>query len=555
MTANKILQLFPDEHVAIRSDPSFIWPEPRWHTGQGHYNYLPPFDSLIGESDLINGVLVGTADKTVEWLSTLLKKEGKRRILLVVIVYPAGPTRQEHLLDLQALQNTAPGTDQELEVRVVPVARAFGRDFEKMIMPPSVLQAIDSHRNKTLLCIGSVGDFGQDEAHIASFNVVFEPDDGLRDHWRRWFQYLFSSSVSLTSETVRIPHLVPTEGDPAAAEMWADFVSACHGLEMGRASKPAVDLITGEVTKEADGTQVQPWDEGKTKLDPLAKELQRVYSQGFLVTVDETTRIKPLAIPVKAALLDQRSERTVGALTQKQSFTLQVLGASVAKEVEKCRLVTDLMGLLTYLLSQGNRWLPEGAKSLLEKELESRNQKGIETLRKALGGTDVPQFIAKRRESIRNDLDAMYRQLSQGTSVPEDKFNAILSDVEDRLTKALKTRITPQGVYNRISPPDLTASAPQENWHQPLSLLTRSARLLRESLTDRYFPRRFIGLSFSEEEFRTAMHIWGDVIVKKPDPRQAQEELSALAEIESSTKGAKEKCAAVWRIITGERQT
>ncbi len=94
MTADKILQLFPDKHVVLSNAPPFIWPEPRWHTGQGRYNHLPPFDTLIGEADFINGVLVGTADKTVGWLSTLLKKEGKRRILLVVIVYPAGPTRQ-----------------------------------------------------------------------------------------------------------------------------------------------------------------------------------------------------------------------------------------------------------------------------------------------------------------------------------------------------------------------------------------------------------------------------------------------------------------------------
>jgi hypothetical protein len=555
MTENKILQLFPDKDVVLRNAPSFIWPEPRWHTGQGRYNHMPPSDSLIEEADLINGMLVNTSDKAVEWLNTLLKKDGKRRILLVVIVYPAGPTRQEHLLNLQNLQNRLPGTEQELEVRILPVSRAFGHDFEKMIMPPSVLQAIDSQRGKTWFCIGSVGDFGQDEAHISSFNMVFEPDDGLRDHWRRWFQYLLSSSASLTSETAGIPHLVPPEGDPAAAEMWADFVNACHGLEMEKSNKPTVDPVTGEVTKEPDGTQVQPWDEGKTKLDPLAQELQRVYSQGYLVTVDETTPIKPLAIPVKAALLDQRSERIVGALTQKQSFTLQVLGANAAKEVEKCRLVNDLMGLLTYLLSQGNRWLPEAAKSLLEKELEIRNQRGMEALRKTFGGTDVPQFIANRRESIRNDLDAMYRQLSQGTSVPEDKFNAILEDVENRLSEALKARITPKAVYNRISPSGLTASAPEENWHQPLSLLTRSARLLRESLTDRYFPRRFIGLSFSEKEFRTAMDIWGDVIVKKPDPRQAQAELDALAEIESSPKGAKEKCVAIWRIITGKKET
>ena len=78
----------------------------------------------------------------------------------------------------------------------------------------------------------------------------------------------------------------------------------------------------------------------------MALKLQQVYAHGWLVTVDETMRIKPLAIPVKATLLGQQSERTVGALTHKQSFSLQVLDEAVAKEVEKCRRVTDLMDLL-----------------------------------------------------------------------------------------------------------------------------------------------------------------------------------------------------------------
>jgi hypothetical protein len=121
---------------------------------------------------------------------------------------------------------------------------------------------------------------------------------------------------------------------------------------------------------------VKRWDDGKTALDPLAQKLQQVYARGWFVTVDETTRIKPLAIPVKATLLGQQSERTVGALTHKQSYSLQVLGEAVAKKVEKCRRVTDLVDLLSYLLSKGNRWLPEAAKALLDKGLEARNNEG-----------------------------------------------------------------------------------------------------------------------------------------------------------------------------------
>jgi hypothetical protein len=209
------------------------------------------------------------------------------------------------------------------------------------------------------------------------------------------------------------------------------------------------------------------------------------------------------------------------------------------------------MDILTYLLSLGNRWLPEAAKDLLERELEARNGKGLSSLKAALGG-DVFQFVQKRREGIRENLDAMYSQLGQGKSVPPDKLAAVLSKVQDRLTTARIARITPRAVYNRIAPPDLTTNAPEENWTQPLSLLLRAARLARESLTDAYFPRRLSGLCFKEQEFLAAMDIFGDAILKSPDSHRAKAELTMLDEIESSSEKPKEKCAAVWQIITGK---
>lgn len=533
-------------------NPPLVWPEPRCLAGQASYATHPPFETAVSSANLVAGVLVGVGDKTIQWLQAVIALPGPRRISLVVVVFPAGPTREEHLITLKMLQAQVTGPEQELNLRLLPVARAFGPDYETMVLPPTVLQAHESNTGKTVLCIGSVGDSGRSAVALNSFNVVFRPDDALRDAWRRWFQYLFASAVPLTTETVRIPHLGPAQGDPAAAEMWQAFEESCRGPQPDHPSRPEVDPKTGEVTVEADGTKAKPWDGGKTALDPLAQKLQQVYAHGWLVTVDETTRIKPLAIPVKATLLGQQSERTLGALTQKQSFSLQVLDEVVGKEVEKCRRVNDIMDLLTYLLSMGSHWLPEGAKVLFEKELEARNAKGMADLKAALGGDDVPQFVQKRKKKIQEDLDAMYNQLGQGKAVPADKLAAVFAVVQARLTTALSARITPRAVYNKIAPPDLTATAPDESWTQPLSLLLRSARLMRDSLTDAYFPRRLSGLSFKESEFQAAVDIFGDAILTDPDPKRAKEELAALTQIETGDGKPKEKCAAVWTIIAGE---
>ena len=189
---------------------------------------------------------------------------------------------------------------------------------------------------------------------------------------------------------------------------------------------------------------------------------------------------------------------------------------------------------------------------MFEKELETRNAKGLTDLIAALGGDDVPQFVQRRKKKIQEDLDAMYNQLGQGKAVPADKLAAVFAEVQARLTNALSARITPRAVYNKIAPPDLTAKAPDESWTQPLSLLLRSARLMRESLTDPYFPRRLSRLSFKESEFQAAMDIFGDAILKDADPRRARSELDELAKIEAGDGKPKEKCAAVWKIISGE---
>ena len=381
--------------TVLPSDSPFVWPEPRCHAGQADYSTRPPFEAAVSTADLVAGVLVGAADKTIQWLQALVALPGPRRISLVVVVFPAGPTREEHLITLKMLQAQVTGPEQELQIRLLPVARAFGPDYETMILPPTILQAHESNTGKTTLCIGSVGDSGKDAVCLTSFNVVFQPDDALRDAWRRWFQYLFASAVPLTTETVRIPHLVPAQGDPAAAEMWRVFDESCRGPQPDQPARPQVDPQTGEVTVEADGTKVKPWDDGKTALDPLAQKLQQIYAHGWLVTVDETTRIKPLAIPVKATLLGQQSERTLGALTQKQSFSLQVLDEAVGKGVEKCRRVNDIMDLLTYLLSMGNR-VPTFGR--VPKVAQSSHIRSLPAL--AARATDDMQIYSDRLNSM-----------------------------------------------------------------------------------------------------------------------------------------------------------
>lgn len=84
-------------------------------------------------------------------------------------------------------------------------------------------------------------------------------------------------------------------------------------------------------------------------------------------------------------------------------------------------------------------------------------------------------------------------------------------------------------------------------------MLVRSARILRESLTDSYFPRRFSGMSFVEMDFRNACNVFGDLIVAAQDTTRAKAELCMIDDIFEAEKHAKAKCKEVWCVITGSK--
>lgn len=538
----------------LRPIPPFIWPDTRASKGIAGYPSTPPFKQLVEGADLISAVLVGVDDSTIRWVRELLGRDLKQKVYLIVVLNSAGPTRESHLRSLQLVQSSETTKDKVLHIRLLAVDRCYGTDCERPTLPPTVIQGYHSLSGRTVISVGSCGDSGHDPFNLGSLNLVFQPDDALRDSWRKWFQFIFECSTPLTLESVAIPHLIPAEGDPEATRLWKEFMKLCQNHEGTFERIPQVDPETGEVTAGSDGKPVEPWDEGMTALDPLAQVFQQVYAKGWLVTVDEATRIKPLTIPVKATLMGQMSERTVGALKQKQSFSLQVLDVEVDKAMEKSRKVTDLLDLLAFPLSTGNRWLPEDAQLMIETEIEARNTAGIAALVKALGGKeakDIAGFIASKRDSIRKDLNEMYRLLGKGTEVPPDKVADVLKEVEDRLAQALNTRVTPRLVFNRIAAPDLTGIAPDTNWSQPLNLLLRVAIALRKSLVDPYFPRSFSGLNFGEADFRKACDPFGDEIAASKDSARAREDLRVLAKISESSAPSKSKCMMVWHVIQG----
>jgi hypothetical protein len=391
---------------------------------------------------------------------------------------------------------------------------------------------------------------------------VQRPDPELTHSWSNWFNYIFAISTELTADLCSIPFLAPAPGTIEAMQAWQEY----QRLFTKQAEVIAVQVLdekTGKMTLQIDGKPVTPFDDGKLKLDPLALLFQKVYRNGALVTIEEKSRLKPIAVPVKALLLDQDSEQSIGAVTHKQSFTLHVLDESTEKSIEKYRTVSSIMEMLTISLSNSNRWIPDLAKVLLSKELDHRNKEGLTMLLRALGVSQKPQcseitnllnnFIDKKSKHLRNDLDSMYQQLGKGKHVPNDKVSVILDNAKWRLKLALDKNIAPNVIYNQIQAPDLSTTDLDSNWAQPLAILYQTSCAIRRCLTDQYFNRAFKGLSFTSAEFLPAIDVFGDCILKDPDDKKAEEELGYIQYIFDLDEKNKKKCELLYSVISNRK--
>jgi hypothetical protein len=165
---------------------------------------------------LLAGVITGFADGALEWLREVIHHSGARRIRLIFAVYPAGPTRAEHLIEANMLAAVAAGTDADVQFRVLAVDRAYGVDCELPSLPPTIFYARAAD-GTPMLCVGSIGDGGCGPLALWSFNAVFQPDDNLSDAWRRWFEYMFDRAAPLTAATAQIPRLSPPSGNVEGA--------------------------------------------------------------------------------------------------------------------------------------------------------------------------------------------------------------------------------------------------------------------------------------------------------------------------------------------------
>jgi len=189
------------------------------------------------------------------------------------------------------------------------------------------------------------------------------------------------------------------------------------------------------------------------KLDPLVEKIARLYSQGSLVTVDKTTRTKPLDAPVRSEWFGVESFRQVGAVSRTIQSRITVIDEGRLKKLEEIRKGTgEALKYLSYSLSDGNRWIPEKAKPILHREMERMKADGLKMLNSAVGNS-VAAFVTSRMPELIKNATDLYHEFNPGGYLSKEVEEAIFKDFCARLDRAKTGTFLPRVSFNEINFP------------------------------------------------------------------------------------------------------
>lgn len=531
--------------VPFEQHPPFVWPEHRVLAGLARYKYSVPFQQVLEGTSKLFGIVCGIDDKGVEWLSHMLATQPDFRCQIILEIFPTCDTRKEQLHRLHRIQSEFMG---KVKFRLHLYDRyvyGFG----------STICGLDKDGREPVMVTGPTWNFGIADKFLEQPNLTFAPDASLLEEWRRWFDWLWCNSVPLNRNTADIPHLVKPEGTEEARRMWVAYHAQCDD-EMQNPNEPVmaeVDPETGEVTtRSADGKIVKsPTDSlDVPKLDPTAMRIAKLYTLGQMVTVDKTSRLKPLDAPMQARYFGMDSFKQVGAVSREVRYRISILHAGTLKEIENRRkAIRDTLNRFSFPLADGARWMPDTALALFQGEMDRLNEEGQQILKDAVG-CGVDAFVESRRAQITRDADAMYKDFYPGGSMPSEHIADIMDDLTARLEAALKGNMLPNVTRTPIQFNAHDSATWCSSWGQALTLLRGIAEFPRKVMSDLYFMR---GCRVDPDELRTAMDVCGDVINRDPLAfRRAVAELDTISEIMSSEYDEHAKCAGLLALMDGD---
>ena len=239
-----------------------------------------------------------------------------------------------------------------------------------------------------------------------------------------------------------------------------------------------------------------------------------------------------------------------------QSFSISVFNDEELKKINHYRQATrTILEKLGLPLGKGAYWLPNQATEILEREWKASNEEGQRKLGQLVNG-EVDAYVKCKLDSIKRDLNRVYRHLDGKGAVPEGCLTKVVSDMKQRITRALEGRIcalvTLSGIEFRPSgQPDWQAP-----WEEAENLVLALARFPREAIAAKCGPGWYLSqLQTDAEEVLKAMDVENDEILKgwdRPGTKwRAQSELRVLDEISEAEISSRDRCEASLMLIDG----
>jgi len=515
-----------------------VWPDALTvQENQGEPLRMLSAESLASSKKVI-GQLCSITEECVHELRAALERDEALQVRLVVVVYPATPTRVDDLFALCDLSD------------------AFG---ERCRLRLSALLRRDLSCTNALLCCGADGsqvfysgpaaNFESGEPLPYALSIGASAEMGVGERVRRWFDWRWEMSIELTRERADIPPLVPAEGTAEAAAMWAAYLAS---LEQTK-KKVKIDEKTGEVEPEGDDGKKGSAEIGIERTGTEAERLAELFAAGQLITIDKASRIPPLDAPVKAEWFGMQMLRHVGAVSRKVEFRISVIDERMLRDIDnKRRKTTDLIKLLTFALADGARWMPNAAVPLFEREQTRINQEGCAKLQ-SIVGNDVDSFVRGKRADVLKDANAMYHEFYPDRSLPEQVVDEILADLTTRIEKGLSGKFLPSVSF---TPVHFTTAARTEwasQWAQAFRFLTELAKYPRKAMNDRYFLQ---GWKLEAGEVMQAMNVCDDVICRDlwaaGIRERANDECGLIDYIVESPAEYPARCRSLLAVMAGE---
>lgn len=543
---------------AFRLDAPAFWPAPRFVLGSREEpDSAAPWlrEGVTTDVNIIFGVTYDLDDRGINWLAGFLGKPDFR-CRLILLVYPACATREEHLLHMCRWKIDH---GDRFETRVLPVRG------------PAL--TVLSHIGRTgnmMMAVGAVSNLGLEAASPRAMSFLFHPDRLLHDEWRRWFDELWNVSAPLTDASTAIPALVPAEGSAKAARLWNDYLRKCYALIIegieNAGSSPDASGYAAFATNTETPEQGQPvqrsvtMELGVPRLDPLAERIAALYRKGLLVSIDKHSRLPPLEVPIKPEWFGLASFRQIGSASRRLSFKASAFEENERRKVDQIKDATrGLLQRFSFSLADSQWWIPRSAKALFEEQLKRANSDAVKYLGNVVG-PDIGRFLRSREQKILRDVEDMYNEFFPGRPLPRSAAEQILAALYDRLNRIGDERVLPLVTYSEVHfvPEQEQDSEWATAWPQALRLLSGIVELPRRAATDPFF---FRGLNAEKAEFVKAMNVLNDAFVEKwlkegsssPKLEQwARSELNLVQEIvnyEQATPRA--KCRALLALTDG----